>query len=321
MRRKKGWVSYTGLLLGIIIIGVVVACNGSAQSKKPVIKLIANGWTASELNAMVAKILLEEQLKYPVEIVPVDENAQWSLLAQGTAHASLEVWPSGHTATAQEYIQQEKAVEDGGLLGPVGKIGWYIPAYLVRQTPSLATWEGLKEPQNVALFATADSNGKGQFFTGDPSWIQHDAAIIQNLGLNFTVVQLGTEDKLIAALDAAYKKQEPILLYFWTPHWAHILYDLTPVTLPPYSEACYAAAAQEGIACDYPAEKLYKIFWSGLQEYAPEAYQFLKNFNYTSRDQIAMLATVHLDGKTVETAARTWIKENPTVWQAWLPAK
>ena len=290
-----------------------------ADGEKPLIKLAENPWSASALNVAVARILLEEELGYPVEVVTIGETPQWPAIAAGELHASLEVWPSGHAENVTEYIDNQKLVENGGPLGPIGKIGWYIPSYLLESHPELATWEGLKVPENAALFATAETGDKGQFLAGDPSWTQYDADIIANLGLNFQVVTAGSEEAVLAALDAAYSRQDPLLFYFYTPHAIHAKYELTEVELPPYSEECYAEAASGGVDCDYPPDELFKIFWNGLAEEAPEAYTLLKNMNYTTEDQIGMIAAVELEGKSVEDAARDWLAANEDTWRAWLP--
>lgn len=312
--QKRWWV------LGLPLALICAACAARTPTPtRPVIKLAANAWMASELNVAVAEIILEEKMGFPVEVVAIDENDQWAKLAKGELHACLEVWPSGHAGRAQKYIQEEKSIENGGPLGPVGKIGWYIPDYILRKYPELATWEGFKKPENVALFAAPETGDKGRFLAGDPGWVQYDADIIRNLGLNLQVVRLGSEEALLAALDSAYKKQEPVLMYFWTPHWAHAVYDLVPVTLPPYSDECYARQTAGGVDCDYPPDPLYKIFWSGFKGYAPQAYEFLKKMNYTTRDQIAMMAMVQIDKKSIQEAARAWLRDHETEWQAWLP--
>lgn len=284
--------------------------------EKPVIKLAVNPWKASELNAAIAKIILEEKMGFLVELVPVDENAQWQSLASGDIHASLEIWPSGHRENIQNYIENSKTVENGGNLGPVGKIGWFIPKYLQDEYPELGNWEGFKDPQNVALFAT-NRGGKGQFFTGDPTWTQYDEQIINNLELNFEVNVLGSEEALIQEVDKAYKNKKPIIFYFWTPHWAHSIYELSPVKLPDYTDECYLNI-KGGVNCDYPSDQLLKVFWSGFKDYAPEAHKFLRKFNYTNQDQIGMLAAVQLNKKEVEEVARTWITNNESVWMPWI---
>ncbi|MCB9098699.1 MAG: ABC transporter substrate-binding protein [Anaerolineales bacterium] len=288
-------------------------------TKDVTIKLVENPWSGSQVNVAVAKILLEEKLGYPVEITSIDENAQWSALASGDLDASLEVWPSGHADNAALYIDEQGSVENIGLLGPVGVIGWFMPTYVLKDHPDLATWEGFTTPDAAALFATAETGDKGQFLAGDQSWVQYDADIIKNLGMNFEVVTAGSEEALLAALDSAYSREQPILFYFWTPHSVHAEYDLTQVELPPYSDECYAKISEGGVDCGYPPDDLYKIASAQLAEKAPEAYEFLKNLNYTTQDQIQMIAAVELDGKTPEEAARAWIDANQDVWQAWLP--
>jgi glycine betaine/proline transport system substrate-binding protein len=229
------------------------------------------------------------------------------------------VWPSGHAENVAQYIDDLKVVENAGLLGPVGEIGWFMPAYVVEQTPDLATWEGFTNPDNAKLFATAETGDKGQFLAGDPSWVQYDADIINNLGMEMQVVNAGSEEAIVAALDAAYSREEPIVFYFWTPHSVHAQFDLVQVELPAYSDECYAKAESGGVDCAYPSDDLFKIVAASLKDEAPDAYQFLKNFNYTTKDQIEMIAAVELDEKTPEEAAKAWIESHEDTWKAWIP--
>jgi glycine betaine/proline transport system substrate-binding protein len=293
--------------------------EAAAEGERPLVKLVTNPWSASELNVAVAGILLEEELGYPVEVVSLDENAQWTALASGDVHASLEVWPSGHVANVEQYIDDLGVVEHGGPLGPIGKIGWYVPSYVVEAQPELATWEGFLGEEAAALFATAETGDQGQFIGGDPSFVQYDQDIIDNLGMDFEVVYAGSEEAILSQLDAAYSREEPVLFYFWTPHSVHAQYELTEVELPAYSDECYAEADAGSVECDYPADELYKIFWADFDEYAPEAHQLLTNMNYTTEDQIGMIAAVELEGQSVEEAAREWLEANESTWQSWLP--
>ncbi|MBE7472791.1 MAG: glycine/betaine ABC transporter substrate-binding protein [Anaerolineae bacterium] len=289
------------------------------SGEKITIKLAENPWTGSLVNVAVAKILLQEQLGYTVENVTIDENAQWPALATGDLSASLEVWPSGHAENVKQYIDDQKVVEKAGELGVVGKIGWYIPTYMLEEHPELATWEGFKDPANAALFKTAETGDKGQFLGGDPSWVQYDEQIIKNLDLNFQVVYAGSEQAILAAVDSVYSRKEPILIYFYKPHSAFAKYDLTNVTLPENTEECYAKAEAGGVDCDYPTDVLFKIVWADLKNKAPDAYQLLSKMNYSTDDQVVMIADVDTNGKTAEEAARDWLGKNEDKWKAWLP--
>jgi len=194
-------------------------------------------------------------------------------------------------------------------LGVVGKIGWYVPTYMVEAEPSLKTWEGIKAHSD--LFRTAAMGTQGRLLEGDPSWIYHDQEIIQKLGLNLAIVQTGSEASLLAAVGAAYTNHAPALFYFWTPHSIHSRYALTEVQLPAHTPGC--------VGCDYPADVLYKATSRQLRTFAPGAHRFLKEMKYSREDQLAMIADVELHGKTPEAAARAWIQSHESVWSAWFP--
>ena len=316
MRRTsvgKTW-KLVSLLAGVAL--AVSACSAPA-TPKPTIKLAENPWSASSLNVNVAKLLLQQKLGYTVEIVSIDENAQFPALAKGDLSASLEVWPSGHANDIKQYVDT-KLVENLGLLGPTGQIGWFMPTYVVADHPEMKTWQGLKDPAIAKLFATAETGAKGAFYTGDASYVQYDGDIIKNLGLNMQVVPAGSEAALLSALDAAYNRRQPILFYLWTPHSAFNKYKLMKLDLPAYTDACYATAAQGGVACDYPPDPLFKIAAPSLKTAAPDAYQFLKNFNYGIADQLELMSKMESNNGDAAKAAQAWIDANPTKWQAWL---
>ena len=301
--------------------GAPATAPAQPAAEKPIIKLAENPWTGSSVNVYVAKQLLEDKLGYTVEVVTIDENAQWPAVAKGDISAILEIWPSGetHQKGLKQYVEGDKTVDHLGELGVVGKISWYVPKYVVDQYPELATWEGYKKPELARLFATAETSEDGQFLAGDPSWVQYDEEIIQNLGLKLKVVRAGSEQAVLAALDSAYSRKEPLLFYLWTPHSVHNKYELVPVKLPDYSDECYAEANAGKKACDYPKDVLFKVANARLKEAAPDAYQFLANMKLSDADQIAMIADVELNGKTPAEAAKAWIEKHEAVWSKWLP--
>jgi glycine betaine/proline transport system substrate-binding protein len=298
--------------------GATPAANKAASANKPTIKLAINTWTASAVNTFVAKQVLETSLGYKVETVDIDENAVWPAMASGEISANLEVWPSGHTANKQKFIEEAKQVTFGGELGVIGKIGWYTPKYVVDKTPALATWEGFKDPANVALFKTNETGDAGQFLQGDPGWTYQDEAIIKNLALNLKVVRAGSEQAVLAQLDGAYSRKEPVLFYLWTPHWAFSKYDLVNIKLPAYSDDCYAKAKEGGVACDYPEEILYKTISGKLAASAPEADAMLKKMKYSNKDQITLIADVDQAKMSPADAAKKWVAANEATWKAWL---
>lgn len=274
------------------------------------IKLIANPWAGSAANVAVAAQLLEH-IGYTVEVTDLDENLQWASINTGDLHASLEVWPSGHADNRADFIDNPDGhVVDAGLLGPIGQIGWYLPSYMIDQNPALAAAEGFTDAALAGLFATAETGDQGQILHGDPSWVTFEQDIIDDFGLHLEIVYAGSEEALLAAFDAAFAREAPVLSYFWTPHSAFNTFDLVELELPLDPDGNKY----------YPSEDLFKIVWAGLEDGAPAAWEFLHNFNYTTADQVSMLAAIDGEGKSVDDAAADWIAANEATWSAWIPS-
>lgn len=287
---------------------------------KPTIKIVVNPWTASALNAEIASQLIESELGYPTEIINLDENeAMFTGLSDGTIDVALEIWPSGITDTEQAFFD-DGSVEKLGELGAVGRIGWYVPSYVIDEHPELATWEGYTTSEAAALFATAETGDRGRFLGTDPSYSEFDGQIIENLSLPFDVVFSGSEPATVAELDARVAAKEPVLMYWWTPTAAVGKYDLKQVALPPYTEECgvAAAAGDGGVDCDYPEDVILKANFAGLNDKAPGVYSFLKAFTITNDDQLEMLPSAEIDGEDVEDVAAAWIVAHKDVWSTWI---
>lgn len=328
---KQRW-RFVALIAGVMLLAA--ACSnvnksgsspsGASGSSVPdnagtTITFAINPWVGSAVNVAVAQDLLEQKLGYTVKAKNVDEYAQFPALANGQLDATLEVWPSGHAPDYKKYIQGNAGVVDGGKLGVIGQIGWWIPTYMLTDHPELASWEGLKT--DAELFKTHESGSQGQILDGASSYVTFDGPIAKNLGLNLKVVYAGSEDAELAALDSAYQKKGPILMYFWTPHWAQQQYQLTMMKLPAVTPACTDAAANDAskYACAYPQDDLYKAFNVDLQTRAPAAFAFLSAMTYTNDDQNGIGLDIH-SGMSAQDAAQKWIDANPTVWQPWVDA-
>ncbi|WP_083441154.1 ABC transporter substrate-binding protein [Nitriliruptor alkaliphilus] len=279
------------------------------------VRLVANPWPGSYANAHVAALILEQELGTEVEIVELDENAQWAGLDDGSLDAVLEIWPSGHADNRARFIDDRGTVEDIGELGAVGQIGWFVPSYVVDEYPEMTSWEGLEG--NEAIFATAETGNAGQFLAADPSFVQFDETIIENLGLNLTVVQSGSEAAQLTAVETAIEQQQPVLFYFYTPHWLHAQYDLTMVELPEYEEGC--DDPEDERTCGYPEDVLFKAATAELQDRLPDVHAFLSAFQLQNEDQDSITFEMDVDGRSPEEAAQAWVDANEDVWRPWLP--
>ncbi|MEV5409577.1 glycine betaine ABC transporter substrate-binding protein, partial [Thermopolyspora sp. NPDC052614] len=150
-----------------------------------------------------------------------------------------------------------------------------------------------------------------------PSFVTNDAALIENLDLNFKVVYAGSEAALIKAAQQATAQKTPLLMYFYEPQWLFSQLELVRVKLPEYTQGCDADPKK--VACDYPAYELDKIVSKKFADTGGKAYELVKNFQWTNADQNAVANDITNNGMSAEDAAKKWVEANPDKWKAWLP--
>ena len=69
---------------------------------------------------------------------------------------------------------------------------------------------------------------------------------------------------------------------------------------------------------DLPGGYLKKAAWKGMSKKWPDAYELLKNINFTTKNIGDMAAYVDVDQMPYAVAARSWIIDNKETWEPWL---
>src|SRR6185436_16079476 len=210
------------------------------------LNIAVNPWTGYVSNAHVIGYVAENKLGCKVNYQDVKEEVGWQGMSNGTIDTIVENW--GHPDLVSKYIDDQGTVEDAGLTGNDGIIGWYVPPWLAEEHPDVLNWENLNK--YAEEFSTSESGGKGQLLDGDPSYVTNDEALVKNLDLDYQVVVGGSEAALIQSFRQAEENKTPLLAYFYEPQWFFNEMDLAHVDLPPYKKGCDADPAK--VDCDYP---------------------------------------------------------------------
>jgi glycine betaine/proline transport system substrate-binding protein len=291
------------------------ACSGGGGATSEVVDIAVNPWVGYEANAGVIGYLLKNQLGFTVEYKELTEQVSWEGFESGAVDAIVENW--GHADLAKTYITDKKVAVDAGSTGIDGIIGWYVPPWMAEQYPDITDWNNLNKYAD--LFKTSESGDKGQLLDGDPSFVTSDEGIINGLGLNYKVVYAGSEAALIEAFRKAEQNKTPLIGYFYSPQWFLNEVPLVKINLPPWTEGCDADPAK--ITCDYaPYNDLNKIISKNLEDKAPKAAQFIKNFSWTAEAQNEVANSITNENMKREDAAKKWVDANEATWKPWIPA-
>jgi glycine betaine/proline transport system substrate-binding protein len=300
----------------------VAGCGGAtstagagkpAAGSKGTVNLAINPWVGYEANAAVLAYLMEKQLGYKVEKKTLKEEISWQGFENGTVDAIVENW--GHDDLKKTYIQQKKVAVEAGPTGNKGVIGWYVPQWLADEHPDILDYHNLNK--YAGLFKTSESGGKGQFLDGDPSFVTNDAALVDNLHLDYKVVYSGSEAAIIKAAQQATAQKKPLLFYFYEPQWLFAKEKYARVKLPPYTAGCDSDPKK--VACDYPDYQLDKIVSKKFADTGGDAYTLLKKFSWTNQDQNLVADYITNQGMTPDKAAEKWVTDHESTWKTWLP--
>jgi len=278
------------------------------------LNLAVNPWVGYEADAYVVGHVAETELGCKVNYKELKEDVSWQGFGTGDVDVVLEDW--GHPDLEKKYF---KAKGDGSAIefGPTGNVGiihWYVPPWLAKAHPDILDYKNLNKYADK--FKTSESGGKGQFLGADPSYVQFDEAIVNNLDLNFKVVFSGSEAASISAFEKAEKNKEWLIGYFYEPQWLFAEIPLKPVKLPPYTEGCQDDPAK--VACDYPETTLQKIVSTEWVEKGSPAVDLVKNFKWTNDDQNLVGKYIAKDKMSAEDAATKWVEDNKEKVDAWL---
>ncbi len=306
-------------LVGLALAGCSAAKVGdtgpatSAAGKAcGTVNIAVNPWVGYEANAHVIGYVAKTKLGCSVTYKDVKEEVAWQGMDSGTIDTIVENW--GHEDLAKKYIDQLKTVQDAGLTGNKGVIGWYVPPWLATKYPDITDYKNLNKYAD--MFKTSESGGQGQLLDGDPSYVTNDAALVKNLGLNFKVVYAGSEAALIQAFRQAEAQKKPLIGYFYEPQWFFSEVKLVHVTLPPYTPGCDADPAK--VACDYPPYHLNKLVSTKFANSGSPAVNLIKNFTWTNDDQNEVAKWITVDKMSGDDAAKKWVDANPDKVSAWL---
>ncbi|MEM7060877.1 MAG: glycine betaine ABC transporter substrate-binding protein, partial [Pseudomonadota bacterium] len=228
-----------------------------------------------------------------------------------------ETWPS-YSTTKEKYVKEfggDGSVEYFAPVGVVGQSGYFVPRYMVEGdgavAPDLKTYEQLNQYKD--LFKTLETGDKGRLI-GCPvaAWECKDAERVAGLGLEYEVVELGSETAHFAEIKAAYDRKEPFLAYAWAPHWLFAQLDLVEVGLPAHTDETWPVS-------DWPEDVTYNYGRPSLNEDHPEVVQLIKNFNLSNDEQAPLILAIDIEGKDMEDVVTAWLEDNKAKWQAWLP--
>ena len=267
------WTRLAAALLLALCLGVA-ACGDSEEesaggaaaegaAKTVDIKVGEFSWTAAAVQTQILAAIAEAHPELgvgKVESVKLDPAAGWVGIGRGDVDVLTEV----NLPNQQPFA--DKAGEDVKLSSKVydGAVqAWFVPRYAVEGDG--APLAGLTSIDQLNDYK--DKVG-GTLYDGDAGWIttQQNEKRLKGYELDLDHAK-SSEAALIAQVKRAFSKEEPILFFFYRPHWLFQQFDVVQLEEPnPYAEGCFEGNDQ----CAIPAQESWIAARADLAERAPK---------------------------------------------------
>ena len=122
----------------------------------------------------------------------------------------------------------------------------------------------------------------------------------------FEVVE-SSEQGMLAQVQRASRKEEPVVFLGWEPHPMNANFDLT-----------YLEGGDDYFGPDLGGATVYTNTRAGFVEECPNLGKFLQNLEFSLEMENEIMGAILDDGEKPEEAAAAWIKANADVLDTWL---
>src|SRR5690606_8335467 len=123
---------------------------------------------------------------------------------------------------------------------------------------------------------------------------------------SFTLAE-SSEQGMLAQVDRASKRDEPIVFLGWEPHPMNANFELT-----------YLTGGDDHFGPDFGGATVLTNVRAGYVEECPNVGKFLGNLHFTLEMENEIMGAILNDGEEPGAAARAWMKDNPDFVLAWL---
>ncbi len=296
-KRWMGWTTVAAILFFSLIFAPV-----SAAAEKPV-KLAYVEWSDAIASTHLVQAVIQEKLGRDCDIVPMKADEMWAAVADGSADAMVAAWlPSTH---GDYYEKVKDRIVDLGPNLQGTRIGLVVPAASEKV--------GSSGKDYIPVNAISELKGKSGMFNGRIVGIDPEAGImkrteeaIETYGLENYELTVGSEHTMAAELSNAIRREKPVVVTGWRPHWMFALWKLRFLDDP---EKIYG-----------DEEQINTIVRKGLKADMPTVYAFLDAFHWTPDDMAQLMIRIQEEGGlfTYEKALQ-FMEEHPDLVASWLP--
>ncbi|EST21748.1 ABC transporter permease/substrate binding protein [Streptomyces roseochromogenus] len=294
-------------VIGVVVLALVAggmgifgSSNGTSEAsgtdvgKGKEINIGYIPWDEGIASTFLWKEILEER-GFKVTTTQYAAGPLYTGLATGQIDFETDSWlPTTHAEYWKKYGKQ---LDD---LGP-----WFGPTSLELTVPSY-----VKDVNSLADLKAHASEFGGKIVGIEPSAGEMGllkSKVLKAYGLDGTYQVIdGSTPAMLAELQRAYAKKEPVVVTLWSPHWAYSDYDLKKLKDP---EGAWGKG-----------DGVHTLARKGFAGDNPQVGKWLKSFSMTEQQLTDLESQIQKAAKGKEQdAVRGWLRKHPGLVDKWAP--
>lgn len=313
--------------LALCIVGSVSWANAADCGS---VTIASMNWQSAEVLSNVDKVILSSGYGCDAEIVVGDTVPTITSMAEkGQPDIAPESWVDMVPEVVKQGLEEGKLIKAAKVLPDGGVNGWWIPKYLADAHPDIKTiGDALKHPE---LFPDPEDSSTGAIFNGAQGWAGtvitaqlYKAYKAEEAG--FRLVDTGSAAGLDGSIAKAYEQKQGWMGFYWAPTSLLGKYPMVKLDFGvPYDaekwKCITVADCPDPQPSAWPIDNVETLVSVSFSKRAgPEIMDYLNKRSW-SNDTVGKLMAWMTDNQaTGEEGAKHFLKENPDLWAAWVPA-
>ncbi|MDV7339975.1 ABC transporter substrate-binding protein [Terasakiella sp. A23] len=309
------------------LMGLAMPAHASDCGKVTIADM---NWPSATLIANVDKFILQHGYGCEAELITGDTMPTGtSMVEKGEPDVAPEFWTNNFKAALAKGIEDKRLRIAGDALIDGGEEGFWVPDYLVKADPSLATLSGIKA--KVKIFKHPEDPDASGFMTCPAGWgcqVTNDnlykALKLEEAG--FDLVDPGSGPALAGSIAKAYERQEAWFGYYWAPTAVLGKYKMVKVDFESGVDQEHFSNCLTQEVCDDPKPSMYPpspvktMTTEDFANRAPAAYAYLSKRGYKNAQMNELLAWMEDQQADGDIISEHFLKTHEATWSQWVPA-
>lgn len=318
-------------LLGAAFVMLGLMSTAEAADACGKITIADMNWNSATLIANVDKFILQHGYGCEVELIPGDTMPTGtSMIEKGEPDIAPELWSNSMRDALQKAVDDKRLRFAGKSLSDGGEEGFWVPEYMVKKDPSLATIKGVIA--NAKMFKHPEDPTKSAFVTCPAGWncqisSGHLFKALKLEEAGFDIVDPGSSAGLSGSIAKAYERGEGWLGYYWAPTAVLGKYKMvkvdfgTGVKFDHFTKCITQEECENPQATMYPPSPVYTVTTEAFADKAPAAYEYLGKRSFKNAQMNELLAWMEDQQAEGAVVMEQFLKNYESTWTPWVSAE